>query len=151
MLDKLKGKAEKAQERASEAIGALQQKGGEELARLSAVVEEIAPAVESLGYRVVGARITVGVPPSAAIGLAGLSRRVEGARFDALIAEHEGKRTVVAVLKALKHIAGVHSSVAIKGLQADMAEISLSVPPSVSLMFERRPGDAQARRRGEEP
>ncbi|MCA9663063.1 MAG: hypothetical protein KC486_32310 [Myxococcales bacterium] len=151
MRDRLKGKAEAAQAKVSEVIGALQTKGGEELARLSASIEEIAPAVESLGYRVLGARITVGVPPSAAIGLGGLSQRVEPERFDAVIAENAGKSTVVAVLKALKHVAGVHSKVTIKGLQADMAEITLGLPPSVSLMFERRPGDAHARRVGDEP
>jgi hypothetical protein len=140
MLDKLKDKAKGVQEKVSGAVSALQAKGAEELAKLSTSVEEIAPVLEALGYQVVGARITLGIPPSAAIGIAGLSAPVDAARFDEVLAQHADNLAVVAVLKALRHIVGVQSGVKIQGMSADMAEINLGTPPSVSLMFERRLG-----------
>ncbi len=145
MLEKLKDKTRGLQGKVSDAVGAVQARVAEELPRLSASVEEIAPVLEALGYEIVGARITLGIPPSAAIGIAGLSKPIDESRFDALIAEHEGNRGVLAVLKAMKHIAGLHAGVNIKGLTADMAEITLGIPPSVSLMFERRPGALRTR------
>ncbi len=140
MRETLKQRAQAAQAKVSGAVGAVQAKAGGELQKLSASVEEITPVLEALGYEVLGARITLGIPPSAGIGVRGLATPVDPVRFEAVLAEHEGNLPVVAVLKALKHIVGVQSGVTIKGLTADMAEITLGTPPSVSLMFERSPG-----------
>ena len=137
IFDKVKERAKGVQSKVSEGVGKLQVKAGEELQRLSESVETIAPVLEALGYEVMGARITLGLPPAAAIGISGLAKPVDPEAFEALLAEHDGNNLIVAVLKALQHIVGVQNKVRIKGMRADMAEITLGLPPSVSLMFER--------------
>ena len=140
MLDRLKNKAEAVQAKVSGGVAAVQTKIGSEVAALSTSIEEVAPVLEALGYQVVGARITLGLPPSAAIGISGLSKPVDAARFEALIEANADNRPVLAVLKALQHIVKVQSSVRIKGLIADLAEVKLGTPPSVTLMFGRAGG-----------
>ncbi|MCA9528169.1 MAG: hypothetical protein KC549_17905 [Myxococcales bacterium] len=136
MLDKLKEKGQGVQAKVSELVGAAQVRGADEVARLAAAIAALGPDLAELGYRVVGAKVTLSVPPSAHFRIAGLTTPVDPARFDALAARRADDITAVALFRALKHVAGVQARVDIPGLRADRAEISLAVPPAISLLFD---------------
>ncbi len=116
----------------------LKEKGFEEIEALTTKINEIRPIMESLGYRVMGAKISVTIPPSVSIGVAGLSQAQDTEAHEKAIEAHRDDKMIVGIIKGLDKVSALRARLPIEGFHADLAEVLLGVPPSVTLMFKRR-------------
>lgn len=119
-------------------VAKVKEKGLAELEALTLKINEFRPVLESLGYELRGAKVHVGLPPSVSIGVGGLSKPVDKEAVDAAIAENKDDKMLVGIIKGLSMVSALRARLPIDGFRADMAEVVLGLPPSVTLLFERK-------------
>jgi len=100
------------------------------------------PVMEALGFSVEGIQVTMGLLPEVSAKLTAAAAKVNVKTLDEIIKTKSEQKTLVAVLKALQTAYNVRDQLGDLGLGGIEIDLTLGLPPKVSIGFLKGPAAA---------
>ncbi len=114
--------------------GGAVQTGVERAQSLIAEVQNAAPVIQKVGYRLTDIDVEVSISPRVILHLQ-RDFLANAEQFTAVLAEVRGRRTVTSLVKALQQANRIEPGLRISGRQLDEIEVELGIPPALRLRY----------------
>jgi hypothetical protein len=96
------------------------------------------PTMKALGFSVEDIQVSMGLLPEVHLKLVAAADKVDVKAIDGIIEKKSGQETLVAVLKALQTAYNVRDQLGDLGLMGVEIDVTLGLPPKVSIGFMKK-------------
>lgn len=124
--------------RAGNAVGNLTNSASDAVSKLLDEFNAALPTMKALGFSVEDIQVGMGLLPEVNVKLTASADNVDVKAFDGIIAKKSEQKTLVAVLKTLQTAYNVRDQLGDLGLKGVEIDLTLGLPPKVSIAFMKR-------------
>jgi hypothetical protein len=137
VFGRMKGKALEMKSSVKDKIADISEAGMDKLREMLAEVNDILPFLRELGYSVDGLQVGIGLIPTVAIDIGGLTKTMAPETYARILEEQKERALLVAIIKTLQTTSAVQQKIKLIQMQSDDATITLGIPPKVTLKFKK--------------